>query len=258
MQPPHEPNHERWLVSYADYVTLLFAVFVVMFASSHADHQKAEQVSVSVRKAYASGMLGRQAPAKAVSLPPALSAAPTPAPRDETKSPLAARMMAELQRSLETLSSELEKEIQSGKIRVRMETRGLVISLQESALFAPGADTILPEIKPSLDRIAEAIRKLPNPVRLEGHTDSTPIHTARFRNNWELSVARAVTTLDYLTLKAMLPIRRFAVAGYGDSIPAADNSTPDGRARNRRVDVVILNEYSVLQEPRSATAPSLD
>jgi chemotaxis protein MotB len=173
----------------------------------------------------------------------------TPLTKTPVQNQLVATMVTELQASLESLTEELENEILAGKIRIRMESRGLVVSLQESAVFAPGDDSILPSIFPSLERIAEAIRKVNNPVRLEGHTDSIPIHNARFRNNLELSVDRALSTLAFLTEREGLPIERFAVAGYGESIPVSDNDTPGGRAKNRRTDVVIMNQYNVLQDP---------
>jgi len=243
MPPGNVPSSDRWLVSYADFVTLLFAFFVVLFATSHTDKQKARKVSESVRKAYGST---KPVPTEASSVPLMMG---TPLTKQPEQHPLVATMVTELQQSLESLSAELEKEILAGKIRIRMESRGLVVTLQESALFAAGDDTILPSIFSSLGRIAVAIRKLKNPVRLEGHTDSVPIHNTRFQNNWELSVARALSTMKYMTELEDLPMQRFAVAGYGDSIPVSENETPAGRAKNRRVDVVIMNEYNLLQEP---------
>jgi chemotaxis protein MotB len=232
-------NSERWLVSYADFLTLLFAFFVVMFATAQTDKQKARKVSDSVRKAYGST---KPTPTEAESVPMMMG---TPITKAPAQNPLVANMITELQESLESLSKELDAEIRSGKIRIKMEARGLVISLQDNALFARGSDEIQPSIRSSVDRIADAIRKLGNPVRLEGHTDSTPIRNERFRNNWDLSVARALSALDYLTETTNLPISRFAVAGYGDSVPVASNDSEDGRARNRRVDVVIMNQYTV-------------
>jgi chemotaxis protein MotB len=234
-------NSDRWLVSYADFLTLLFAFFVVMFATAQTDKQKARRVSDSVRKAYGST---KPVPTEVQSVPMMMG---TPFTTTPSQNPLVANMIAELQNSLESLSEELDAEIRAGKIQVKLEARGLVISLQDNALFARGSDEIQTSIQPSLDRIAGAMRKLNNPVRLEGHTDSTPIKNERFRNNWDLSVARALKTLDYLVETTNLPIGRFAIAGYGDSVPVASNQTEEGRSRNRRVDVVIINQYNVQQ-----------
>ncbi|HKW98383.1 MAG TPA: flagellar motor protein MotB [Bryobacteraceae bacterium] len=249
-QAAHE-NHERWLVSYADFITLLFAFFVVMFASSQTDKSKAQQVSEAVKEALENGgvptafkeILGGTVNEKGkgnaqMKGPGGIQKAVT---KLDHKPPQPQANELELLPSLQVLSRELEEEIKAGKIRVRLEPRGLVVSLQEAAFFPSGGDTLDPASLPSVEKVAAAIRDLPNPVRLEGHTDSVPIHTARFRNNWELSAARSITMLDVLTTKFEIPAERFAVAGYADTSPVASNDTEEGRARNRRVDIVILN-----------------
>ena len=106
----------------------------------------------------------------------------------------------------------------------------------------------------SLQKVATAICQLPNPVRLEGHTDAIPIHTARFRSNWDLSAARAIAVLDLLTSRFSVPLQRLAIAGYAETVPVAANDTEEGRARNRRVDIVILNRQQLVNEPAPAAA----
>jgi chemotaxis protein MotB len=130
-----------------------------------------------------------------------------------------------------------------------MQMRGLVISFNQAALFAPGGDVISPEAYDGLEKVAAAIAKMPNPVRLEGHTDSTPINTARFHSNWELSSARSIAILELLSNKFDVPRERLSIAGYADTAPVASNDTEEGRARNRRADIVILNEQGVIGEP---------
>lgn len=217
-------NHDRWLVSYADYVTLLFAFFVMMFASSHADLKKAARVSESVQRAYV-GDRTRYRPSTEIV---------------DTKHPVPRDPNDNLLPSFEVLSKELATEIENGKVWIHLESRGLVISLTETAFFEPGAETIAPDAGPAIHKIADALRSLPNSIRLEGHTDSTPIRTARYPSNWHLSSARALAMLDFMTQKCGLPLKRFAVAGYSDTVPVDTNETAEGRARNRRVDVVIL------------------
>jgi chemotaxis protein MotB len=254
--PPHE-NHDRWLVSYADFITLLFAFFVVMFASSQSDKAKAQQVSDSVKEALEKGgvkavvreilggtvdekgkgnamMHGPGGDKKVVKLSPAT----TPPP-----------IVVELTPSMKYLTKNLEDEIKAGKIELKLTPRGLVISIREAGFFPSGGDEIMPEGHVSLDKIGNMLGTLPNPVLLEGHTDSIPIHTARFRSNWELSAARAIAMMNCLSAQADLPPERFGVAGYADSHPIADNGTPEGRAMNRRVDVVILNQNAVTFAP---------
>jgi chemotaxis protein MotB len=103
--------------------------------------------------------------------------------------------------------------------------------------------------------VALAVAKLPNPVRLEGHTDSVPIHNSRFRSNWELSAARSIAMLELLTGRFGIPRERMAVAGYAETAPVESNETETGRARNRRVDIVILNDQGVVNEPPADNPP---
>lgn len=245
----HTPdNHDRWMVSYADFVTLLFAFFVVMFASTEADKGKARQVSASVRQALAHGQVsdailsvlrgsrhdkGKQLQADALD---SLPAAALPGPVDLT-------------RSLETLSRVLETEMRAGKVELKLESRGLVISLRESGFFASGEDAVSPSSFAALEKIAEVIQKLPNPVRLEGHTDSVPIHNSRFRSNWELSSARAIAMVEILASRYQIPRARMAVAGYAENAAADTNETDEGRAHNRRVDLVLLTIEGLKSEP---------
>lgn len=264
VQPGHA-NHERWLVSYADFITLMFAFFVVMFASSQADRSKAKRVSESVTRALEDGPgakkkftileiqvgtgtgPGKEKSAAGASLYQAAAPLPT------ATSPQGAELLP----SRDYLSDQLKNEIASGKMRISLEARGLVVSLRQATFFPSGEDTIDPATYASLQKVATAICQLPNPVRLEGHTDAIPIHTARFRSNWDLSAARAIAVLNLLTARFNVPVQRLAVAGYAETIPIAANDTDEGRARNRRVDIVILNRQQLINEPAPA-APSKD
>jgi chemotaxis protein MotB len=240
-------NHERWLVSYADFITLLFAFFVVMFASSQTDKAKARAISESVTDALDKGgvkavvheVLGGTVDEKgsgnAQMKGPGGSQPknePNPPPPPESK---------ELLPKLTYLTEALKAEISAGKLEIRQEERGLVISLQEAAFFPSGDDTVDPKTYDAINKIAVIFRDSPNPIRLEGHTDSRPIHTERFHNNWELSSARGIAMLDLLSTRFGIPHERLAVVGYADTVPKASNDTEEGRARNRRVDIVILN-----------------
>ncbi len=248
----HE-NHERWLVSYADFITLLFAFFVVMFASSQADKGKAQQVSDSVKRA-----LEGEKMSQVVSAILGGTVSDTGKGNAQMRGPGGVRQSAEVKKdqnlsellpSLKILSQELKKEIDAGRIQINMQSRGLVVSFTQAALFASGEDVISPEAYGSLEKVAAAIAKMPNPVRLEGHTDSTPINTTRFRSNWELSSARSIAILELLSDKFGVPRSRLSIAGYADTAPVASNETEEGRARNRRADIVILNEQGVIAEP---------
>ena len=159
-------NHDRWLISYADFVTPLLAVFVFLFASSHLDKTKVRRVSDTVNK--------------------------IPSPRAVPDSQPA---VTDLMPSMTRLAQALAAELRTGRIEVHWEARGLVVSLRQAAFFPSGEDVIATSGFSSLEKIAGTIRDLPNPVRLEGHPDSAPIHTRRFRSNWELSTARSIAVL---------------------------------------------------------------
>jgi chemotaxis protein MotB len=253
---PEHVNHERWLISYADFITLLFAFFVVMFASSQTDKGKAQQVAEAVRKAlegeHVSSMiaavLGGAADTKGQGN--AMMKGPGGAVQEPKQ------QVAELLPSLKVLSEELKKEIEAGQIEIRMQPRGLVVSFTQAALFPSGEDVISADAYSGLGKVAAAIVKIPNPVRLEGHTDSMPIKTQRFRSNWELSAARSIALLDILTNLFNVPRERFSIAGYADTAPLESNDTEAGRARNRRVDIVLLNERGLIGEPAKDAADS--
>jgi len=248
-QPPQ--NHERWLVSYADFITLLFAFFVVMFAASQKN--EAKQVSASVREALEHGQLsdalhtalgrGKHDASKTPVKPDPVPETPPPAPVEPVKHP------ADLTKSLSKLQDGLAPELNSGKVRIWLDARGLTISLREAGFFGSGDNTVAPASIPAIAKIAAVVRDLPNSVRLEGHTDAKPIHTSRFHSNWELSTARAIAMLELLRGRFGIPTGRMAVAGYAENAPADTNDTEEGRAHNRRVDLVILSAEGMKSEP---------
>jgi chemotaxis protein MotB len=259
----HE-NHERWLVSYADFITLLFAFFVVMFASTQADKQKAKQVSESVKEALEHGefsnaistVLGRGKHEAARPLPNAdrvkMSENLSPPPgAAETAQSRAKAPPADLAKSLEKLQASLASELKSGKLGLRLEGRGLVISLRESTFFASGDDAVSPASVSILSKIAAETQGVGNPIRLEGHTDSVPIHNSRFRSNWELSAARAISMMELLRERLEIPAGRMSIAGYAEIAPSDTNETTEGRAHNRRVDLVVLSAEGEKSEPKA-------
>jgi chemotaxis protein MotB len=252
IRKPHEAeNHDRWLVSYADFITLLFAFFVVMFAASQTDKGKAQQVSDSVKRALDGPVLSSAIAAFLGGAPndKGQGNAQMHGPGGYKEQKKTSDRIVELLPSLKVLSRELKDEIAKGSIQVSMGARGLTISFRQAALFPSGGDEIAPETYPSIQKVANAIRQLPNPVRLEGHTDSLPIHNLRFKSNWELSAARSIALLTMMTDDYGVSRERISIAGYADTTPVASNETDDGRAKNRRVDVVILNETGLQGEP---------
>ncbi|MGI8743864.1 MAG: flagellar motor protein MotB [Bryobacteraceae bacterium] len=247
-------NHERWLVSYADFITLLFAFFVVMFATSQTDRSKAQQVSDSVNKALegqsfsaaVASVLGGTVSDKGQGN----AQMKGPGGADKVSKP---EKVVELLPSLKILRKELDQEIKDGRIEVSMQPRGLTISFQQAAFFPSGGDEIAPDTYSSIQKVASAMQRIPNPARLEGHTDAIPIHNSRFRSNWELSAARSIALLELLASRFGVSRDRISIAGYAETVPAASNQTDVGRARNRRVDIVLLNQTGVMGEPERYT-----
>ncbi|PWT97009.1 MAG: hypothetical protein C5B51_32185 [Terriglobia bacterium] len=253
---PHE-NHERWLVSYADFITLLFAFFVVMFATAQQDKNKQKQIAEVMREAFDHGQLAtaitgiinqkKVAPdgkGDSRQHPPS-SPPPPPASRPPAT-------QADLAKSAAVLNKALEPELKSGKISIGVNSRGLTVSLREAAFFASGDDAVSAASLSILAKIAPVIRDLPNPVRLEGHTDSVPIHNARFQSNWQLSTARGIAVLELLRESFAYPAEHMSVAGFAENVPVDTNETPEGRAHNRRVDLVVLSAEALRVEPDPA------
>lgn len=201
-------HRDRWLISYADLMTLLLALFIVMYAAS--DHERAKQIaqSFSTQNLGGDGVL------------PENSALVGPAEKLEEK-----------------LRS---NPVLAGKTKMNQTSRGFVVSLSEAGFFAPGDASIGKEADEVLRSIAGSLSDEKYQIRVEGHTDSTPISNSRYPSNWELSTARASSVLIRLTETGIAP-ERLSAAGYGGFQPVADNSIVEGRAQNRRVDVVILN-----------------
>jgi chemotaxis protein MotB len=234
----------------------MFAFFVVMFASSQTDKARAQRVSDSVKDALDKGgvasavheILGGTVDEKGK------GNAQMKGPGGSEKVPTERTALAELLPSMQYLNKELQAEINEGKIEMHLEPRGLVLSLRQATFFPSGEDSIDPKTYPIVEKIAQTIRELHNPVRLEGHTDSVPIHTARFHSNWELSAARSIGMMELLGSQFEIPRQRMAIAGYADTAPLDSNDTQEGRAHNRRVDVVILNQQVKYTEA-GTTAP---
>ena len=254
-QPPSPENHERWVVSYADFMTLLFAFFVVMFATSQTDKNKARAVEESVKKALAEGELSSIVVTMFGGTPKDKGKGNAqmhgPGGAEKAVDKVQGRVV-DLLPSLRVLSKDLDEEIKSGKILIVMEPRGLVISFRQAALFPSGTAVVLENARLSVSKIAKALMEVPNPVRLEGHTDSVPIHNEQYQSNWELSAARSIALMRLLTDYGV-PVDKLSIAGYADNAPADSNDTEEGRSRNRRVDVVVLNATGLVAEPQRAS-----
>ncbi len=249
-EEPGHVNHERWLVSYADFITLMFAFFVVMFASSQVDKKKVAGIAA----AFDSFVKGGKVQAKGIQ-PDEGNTGSVDKPLSLDGTGLEAVSRRELAPVKAALEGELAAEIHNGKIALAPQPRGLVLSLRESATFAPGKDVFNAGAYPILEKVAQALAKLPGqPVRLEGHTDNVPIQTAQFPSNWELSAARATAVLELMAKRFHIDPDRLAAAGYGEFHPIAKNDGAEGRSHNRRVDIVVLSRSAAQMGPKQKVA----
>jgi chemotaxis protein MotB len=231
-------NHERWMVSYADFVTLLFAFFVVMFASSRQDHKKAQQAEVSIRTAFRTmGVFPATSEQKHFSSVVMARADATPSKGDLESMATAMQDLHKLEHRMEW---SLAPQIANGTVAIDLGRGGLLISLSSAGFFQSGSAAPIESSLPALHKIGQAIATTPYDVRIEGHTDNLPIHNAEFSDNWELSTARAtVLTRLFIEEDAIAP-DRLSAAGYAQYHPIASNLTAAGRSRNRRVDIIVL------------------
>lgn len=237
-------NHERWIVSYADMLTLLFALFVVLYATSDANPNKLKIVKTSIDNAFSLDIKTGDAGASAIF--------------DSGGSGLTQGVAQVKSQDLVALSQTLgafsKQNGLGSSIQVRSDTTSITISLQDNLLFDSGSADLKPGSQAVLDAVGLALKGLPNIIRVEGHTDNVPVNNPDFPTNWELSAARASRVLRVLADSGNLKETQLFLAGYADTRPIADNATPEGRSLNRRADIVI--EYPTQEDlQRSLAAP---
>ena len=250
---PEHANHERWLVSYADFITLLFAFFVVMFAASNSDDDKAGQIAQAVQVAFSElGVFSPSGKVAPLHEDGGLASAP-PRAIGSTVSPFSESTQINdpdyLAKARLQLEGMLRQELQNRTVRINQDSRGIVVSLAEAGFFDSGSAVVNAHGLGVLERIAGTLRDMTEDLRIEGHTDNTPIHTPQFPSNWELSTARATHVLQFLLTNARISPERLSAVGYGEYRPAATNKTVEGRAANRRVDLVIITPEAKRLEP---------
>ncbi len=219
-------SNDRWLFGYADVVTLLFACFATLYASEIAPKPP----------------------------PPPVTVTPPPAPAVENLETSDHEPVAQPDPELEKEFSQLaSRETNAAPLELAESSRGLVLSLPETGSFPAGLPELTTSARSVLLTVANAIRRVPNFVRVEGHTDDTPIHTPLFASNWELSTARATAVVKFLIDEGDVPPSRLSAAGYADYRPRVPNDSLESRARNRRVDIVVLDAAAAkFEEPTGA------
>lgn len=210
-------QRDRWLLSYADFITMLFAAFVLMYASARARE------------------------------------APKSAPVHPVKAPAGL---------LDELRSSLTAE-QANGVTIRTEPRGVVITVNYESCFQPGRAEVQPSAIAGFEKIGAILKRYPNRILLEGHTDSVPIHTGVFHSNWELSTSRSIAVMELLEQHSGIDSDRFSIGGSANNAPVSTDNTEEGRARNRRVDIIVLDAADLvsLDHParngKSAVSPDL-
>jgi len=214
-------GHDRWLVSYADLVTLLLAFFTTLYAASTLDASKVAPLNASLQNAFA-----LESADEASDGPPIpVKVVPRTRPLDELKL---------------TLEKQLAQDVENHDADVSVDPRGLVVSMPDDAAFPVGSSDVSPAALGMIGKIADTVRTVPNAIRIEGHTDDVPIRTPRYGSNWELSTARASAVVAYLIQQVGIAPARLSAAGYGEFHPRVANDSPVNRARNRRIDIIIL------------------
>ncbi len=224
-------SRDRWLVSYADFMTLLCAFFTTLYAASLVDAAKP--------------ITPAPAPAAVTAPAPVVAPPPAAAPAEDEARALRARVEAGL-----------AEELSAGYLQLIEDPRGLVVEVPEAGAFDVGRAELSTDAERMMRRVAAVLAELPNQVRVEGHTDDAPIRTVKFASNWDLSTARATRVVEFLIASGGVDAARLSAAGYSEFKPRAANATPAGRTRNRRVDLVILNAATArAEEPGPGAQP---
>jgi len=238
-----QENHERWLVSYADFITLLFAFFVVMYAISSVNEGKYRVLSDSLVSAFKNTQTQTGGkPVVIVQGTPIQPPAPLPVPAINPEQQPENEQKAKTKQKMKSVASEIMKALQplvaEGKVKLLETSRGVTIEINDSILFPPGQAKLQPLSVTALGALAQVLANSDFPVTIEGHTDNTPIATPQFPSNWELSAMRATTVLRLFN-DSGVSAERLTAIGYGETRPLETNTTPEGRGRNRRVSILI-------------------
>lgn len=213
---------DRWLLTYADLITLLLGLFVILYAMSKIDVGKYTELVAAL-----GGVFGRENAG-------VLSGERTPIP------PAVNGVQAQRQKIAQEINAALSTNMKKGLVAVTQNERGVTVHIMEELLFASGSAELKASSLAALDTLTGIVARLPNDVRVEGHTDDVPIHTPQFPSNWHLSVGRAVNTAYYMMGKQKIEPERLSVVGFSEYRPLVPNTTIGNKSRNRRVDIIIV------------------
>lgn len=267
---PEKDNAERWLLTYADLITLLMIFFVVLYSMSKIDADKFRAIADSLNKALGGGTPSKVELSNSPMGPSlfqtghAQTKATVPGQTDKPDNTanseyagqndnLGSGNVEQENLTIEGIKARLDKFAADNGFEAKLvssiEERGLVVSIQDTLLFDSGSAVITPKAREVLNKISTVLASAPNYIKVEGHTDNLPIHTPQFPSNWELSVLRATNVVQIMATDGGINPDRLSATGYGEYRPVAANNSDAGRARNRRVDLVILRSKYDLTEP---------
>ncbi|MFL0269111.1 flagellar motor protein MotB [Candidatus Clostridium radicumherbarum] len=237
----HHEEHvdETWLLPYSDMLTLLLALFIVMFAMSNVDNKKLKQISLQFNTIFSGGNgVLKDSGGSGTNLA-------------QNNSFVATDKMNSIveQDKMIGIKSILEQEIKSNgyadQIKVDLNAEGLNISIQDTVIFKSGDADVLANFDPVLIQISNMIKNLDNEIRISGHTDNVPIKNNQFRSNWDLSYMRASNVMNFMVDTGHVAPNKFTIQAYGEYRPKYDNSNEAGRAKNRSVDILIVRKYAL-------------
>jgi chemotaxis protein MotB len=247
-------SQDRWLLSYSDFITLLFAFFVVLFASAYRDNQAIRKLSRAIHNgfqtlgAFSTDESGNGGPYASLTADQDIDTSRVPNDRIN-HNPASAGSATDMLKLKKELEAAMGKELANHEMVLDVTPEGFVISLKELGFFNSGESELLPGAGAKIVKIAKILSKPGLEIRVNGHSDDQPIHNAQFASNWELSTARAMSVLRLLVNDGGFDPTRVSAAGFGQYRPVADNSTPDGRRMNRRIDLIVLQ----VRDPQSRT-----
>lgn len=225
-----EENNERWLLTYSDLITLLMIFFVIMYSMSNVDAEKYKQLSQSLNSTFggSSGVIeGGQSKMEPVV--------------DPNNNNLDSLQNPEVKEVAENIQNYLNESGLSNSVSLKAQDRGLVISLKDTILFDTGKAVIINDSRDKIIKIGKMLNEMNSYIRVEGHTDNLSIKNSEFKSNWDLSVMRATNVVQLLIDSAGIAPNKLSAVGYGEFRPIADNSSPDGKSKNRRVDIVLVD-----------------
>ena len=232
----------RWVISYADFVTMLLALFMVMFATSHMGATKIKDVNKSIQKVFTNQSVIQNT--KEINTDENVKNVEQDVKKEGILEDTGDSILEGKNGILdsEAVMEQIKKDINvDTSVKVLKSDRGVVIRLNDTMLFDPGSAIIKSEAMATLQKISGSLEKFQNPIVIEGHTDSMPIRNEKYPSNWELSTARATNIIKYMVQTYKLPPSRLSAVGYGEYMPIESNDSPIGRAKNRRVDIIVLS-----------------